>query len=447
MHSCPHLHPSYRLSPQHGQRIGEAGNPGPPKESSASQDSNCLEFCITNPTSIVHKASVYKSLKAHFIACAETAATGPAQAFFTKEVRDIGCRTFWSPPVPFKGLRKDGEIPLRGKATGVAVLSHIPTRYTRSCAPCQQELACRYLKLIVDIGSLQCFVAIIYGAQHSQPGAPAWNDRLWQRIEQDISSLGMPAMVMGDFNMKPEDIQAARPLLARGFRDLPAMHLSLYGDPMPHTCKEATTPDNCLMSPEILQRLRKIQVHQDWHFDTHRVVRFCIEAPLTALYRYKWRQPNDFAQLIADPADLAKAYQEDQTQVSSIEAWSSKVERAVDLVVRRQSDREPHLFAFKNLPKSYTGLGIVPKTIQVPYVRTSPKARSGEYEPPGEPTTIRGNRMVKPCRRLHRPSRKVRLALAMDSNGSALPKALHIREACPTGRKKSRNPGQHRVSS
>ena len=282
-----------------GERVGEAGHPGP---STPAHTQEHATFAITNPTAIINKGEIYSSLRYHFCACSETAATLAAQTAFRRELKDKDCKVFWSSPAPYRHERKDGKMPLRGKATGVAAISRIPCQYQRQEAPTAPELAGRYLKLIVQVGSIQVFVAVLYGPQACHQGAASWNESLWRQVAEDISVSGMQAIILGDFNSTVSDISAAQILWNRGYRDLPFMHQALHGEKMGPTCKDATTPDNALISPGLLGLVQGIEVEKELHFDTHRVVYFHMKVPKSSLIKTVWRLPKEFTALIEEPS-------------------------------------------------------------------------------------------------------------------------------------------------
>lgn len=252
-----------RLAPRRGERVGEAKNPGPPREYRA---------CITNPTVIAHKHAQYIDQDADMYTASETAATKAAQHLFASRMRKAHYHTQWSAPLePAHSKNQDRES-YRGKAAGVAVISKTPERPTFRRQQTKAEHASRMLEVYTHFGCTPIRVFVIYGLVSNQPGAHQWTETMLQDITQIIQTVQMPTMILGDYNGDIQQFPSVKNLQEKGFCTLDDLHWSRHQQEMPPTCRGATRPDTGLLSPELAARLTQVQVVNDGSFDTHALV-------------------------------------------------------------------------------------------------------------------------------------------------------------------------------
>ena len=196
-------------------RVGEAQNPGP---------NTSLTCAITNPTSIISKASTYRDLAdAHgvqLVMASETSATATGQKSFAKQIRKLYPRVLWSQPFPDHHEKSDGTPSLRGKASGVALMTKLRARFTQGTVPQTWQATSRLLHTIVSIGSLHVQFVIVYALPSSHLGSNQFNNDLLVQAAQAMDELPIPAILLGDFNGDPAQWEQGHLFQARGFTDL-----------------------------------------------------------------------------------------------------------------------------------------------------------------------------------------------------------------------------------
>ena len=222
------------FAPFYASRIGEATHPGPHDPA----NSRCV-LAISNPTSIVSKASTYEALidehKIDVITASETAATLPAQRIFAATMKKSGFKTVWSPPVAEKISRTDGELSLRGQASGVAVCSRYHVRHVPDTIPTDLVATCRILHTIVTAHQLQFQLITLYGLAAS--GTQQQNRTLLHTAVQAAQKLPLPYMIAGGLNCDPQKILGIEYLQAHKLVDLTQLHVNYIGLKIPPTCR------------------------------------------------------------------------------------------------------------------------------------------------------------------------------------------------------------------
>ena len=390
-------------------RVGEALHPGP------SQSPSLCRFAITNPTSIGSKVATYQELASQFqihsFAAAETAATTLTQKAFAAAIKPF--RVSWSARCANHRARADQLVSVRGKASGVALLSRSPVRPALATVPPEWQTTCRIAHHVMDVHGFHIQVVTLYG---QTPGghhdAKGYNDKLLQAAITAIQALPLPALICGDFNMEPCAIPCFESLKQQGFHDLRFLYRMKYGTDMPPTCKDATWPDQAILCPALTARLSSIQVLQDWHFDAHKVVTFDLEMR-DVQPEYHWALPSSCIELPIDQGCLERGYHDTVShwgQPHSLHQWALHVEQAVDVAYRltQQSTLECAIHDTKGLPKKYRGRCTTPvrKLVQPAFVMK--RSRPGEFQPSVEVTSRRHARMVKQVRRVHALLRRVK---------------------------------------
>eukprot|EP00435_Cladocopium_sp_Y103_P036708 s2370_g9.t1 len=395
-----------RQSDQHDRlkamRIGEASNPGPSQRTR-------IRLGISNPTSIISKVSTYTEIceawQIDAMSASETSATAKAQLQFTTQIRKIFSRVHWSPPVAPHKPKSDGTPSLRGKASGVALLSRLPSREAIGTVPENWIATSRILHTVLTMGMQRVQLLTLYGLPSTQPGSADFNNNL---IEQALSSsrqLNLPTVILGDFNISPFALPVGAQLQLAGFKDLVSLYSQLHGRDMPPTCRNVTTPDNALISADLQPYLAQIQVLNEPYFDTHKVVVMTFDMPPTHLHTMQLSLPQTFVHMPLDQQFLPEAY-EDVCQrhgvPTSIEQWGLRIETAVDQAMRKTQaahDQVPYAAA-TGLPKFCRGR-CQPRHPK-PYKRhtLTKQARPGDYQPFAEIYTHATSKKVKQVRRL-----------------------------------------------
>ena len=417
-------HRQNRLSnPFRAVRVGEAKNPGPTQK---------LRIAITNPTSIVSKCPAYQYLhQAHnvdIMLASETAATRLSQKIFSSKMKPAKLRVCWSTPAPDQFERLDGRDSMRGKATGVAIITSLPIRDAVGTVPQDLTVTSRIKHVIVDYGSMQIQLVTIYGLPGTYPQSQQFNNDLLLGALEATSQILLPTVIGGDFNTDPTQLPAFAEARQRGFLDLKRLHRTRHGVDMTPTCKEATTPDNALCCPRIQSWLNSIQVFPEPIFDAHKIVFFDLHIPMETQYRKIMPLPKSWLELPIQETLIPQAYNQvvrDQGVPQSLEQWGERIEAAVDGAYRAtQLMLNPECAHPKPLPAAYRGRCKPPKLTKVPLRTLMPKHRPGEYQPEHELHTFAELKVTIQLRRIQSLLRRLRKYDAQPSKHKAFRQEL-----------------------
>ena len=238
-------------NPYNGQRIGEAANPGPGPE-------RAIKFVVTNPTCIAKKTEDYLNLQSDIISASETAATWSAQRRFGQAMHRQGYKTLWSPPTRAIQPTLSGAEHLRGKASGVALISKYPIRRLHQPQLSEFETSSRLLKTVCQIGSTAIHIYIVYGVARSwtKQDAVPWTNSMLKHVADEIAANRMPSIIMGDFNSALQDLPAMKQLESIGCIDALTLHKARTGKALPPTCKGITNPDNAIFTRTLRAKSR-----------------------------------------------------------------------------------------------------------------------------------------------------------------------------------------------
>ena len=316
-------------------RQGEASHPGPP-----SQPCSIISFCITNPTCIARKSDTFRDLfkatQADVITCSETAATDCVQRSFSQEMKTVA-KVHWSPPVMSLSTSESGHQSQRGRASGVALLSKVPSRPARLKLPEEWTACTRFVHCIVQIGQSHCQVIVLYCKPTSVPGAVDYNSDLMTMAIQQAALVPLPYIILGDLNMKVEQFNSWELMASRGCRSLDQIYQRLYAKQMPNTCRDATRIDNAILSPGLVPLVEQTEVLENTWLATHRPVFFQIKIPGQTLFACHLKFPKSFVDL--DIPDDAWSEMQDFTgqlaAAKTIPEWGQAVESNVNAMLSK----------------------------------------------------------------------------------------------------------------
>lgn len=398
---------------QKGCRVGEAANPGPTSHKCQ------IKMAIVNPTSVRDKKQEFQDLIQHhgcnFIGLSETSATWQTQKEITHQIRRLKCKALWSPPVPAQRLRLDGEASKRGRAGGTAVFTSLPARLSRIPEKEIGHLTNRLVHVIIQVGGISFQVLVIYGVTTSNANALAVTEELIQEAILRSRRLHLPAIFMGDFNMEVDQSQAFQQIFNQGYRHLKELYQTTYGRMMPPTCNEVTHPDTAVVHPMLIPWIQSIEVNKDKMFDTHDPVFIAFQFPGEQLFVTRYSIPKSWENFQIDTEDLTRAFDKDKhNQPSDIDQWCQKCERIVDIALKQTHHDNPHLQPVPCLPKKCKGRGFKNSPKKFPAQAHVKQGRAGDYEPPGEVSSIRTKRQVTQLRRVQSLFRRVKKLENMD---------------------------------
>ena len=189
------------FSPYIARRVGEAMNPGPPK----SPEGCYTKIVFVNPTAVNKKVSTLLEMKADIYCLAETSATLLVQQAVTTEFRSVDFTSLWSPPVPPHAATTREDAAFRGSATGVSLHSTWPIRSSRiEISPDIDPL--RLVSGIIELGPVHVHLITIYGYPKPHRDAFVKTDQLLAAAARLADAVGLPAIIVGDFNHPPEKL-------------------------------------------------------------------------------------------------------------------------------------------------------------------------------------------------------------------------------------------------
>lgn len=391
--------------PCRGARLGEALHPGPE-----------FNIAITNPTAILNKQQHYHSLcgdyNLHAFAASETSATITAQSVTTSRFRSSQMRMLWSPPVLDQFQTVTDRPSLRGRAAGVCLGSIHPCRIALETITPDWQASCRILHTVVSIGSFDIQVIILYGLASGHSQASKTNSELVMQALQASNCLSLPAIILGDFNANPFQLECAATIQQQGFQDLAHLYRDLYGKAFPCTCKDATSPDTALISASLIPMLKSIQVHPDFLFDAHKPVILSFNIDAALFQRYHLHMPRSWLDLPIEQHLLATAYEEVVTTTGTpdtLESWGTTVEHAVDLAYRysQQQHTQCHFDSTQPLPKAFRGRCQPAKLQAAPHRSLTKMGRPGDYNPNTEVYRFQTLRCIRQVRRVQSLRRRL----------------------------------------
>ena len=387
-------------------RIGEANNPGPPGD--------CHRFALVNPTTIGPKAAIFQELHAQFeigsFIVSETAATPITQACFARQIKPL--KSSWSAPCEEHKARADMLPSTRGKAGGVALISQAPVRVAVGTLSKDLELTTRIQHHVLALPGMQIQVVTIYGQTANHTDSKDFNNGLLQAAIDATRHLPLPTLIAGDFNCDATLLPSYDVLRFQGFVDLRALHERHHGVAMPPTCKEATWPDQAILSPDLVARYRGSQVLSDWHFDAHKVVCFDVamhNIPAELL----WGLPKSWTDLPVEPDFLEPAYAQlcsERGSPQTLEEWGQTVESSVDLAYRwsQMSHSGVALQATRGLPRAFRGRCQRRTPKQRRPVSVLKRARAGDFNPDIEIVKPLHVKQVRQLRRIQALVRRLK---------------------------------------
>ena len=179
----------YKLSPNHGKRLGEAKNPGPER---------IFTFCATNPTALFNKTSAVLSLGAHCTFLAETSATKCAQMSISQDFAATPQKLFWGKPVLPRSVQHK-EDSLRGQSIGVAVVTSLPARLPHQIDHSMFD-TCRFQEIWLQVGCLPVLCITVYGFHADQQDHNHFNCVLLNSILASASQTTGCVLIGGDLN-------------------------------------------------------------------------------------------------------------------------------------------------------------------------------------------------------------------------------------------------------
>ena len=407
---------SRSFSPHIARRIGEALHPGPTR----SPECCHTKLVFVNPTAVNKKVSTLLEIQPDVICLAETSATLLVQQAVTSEFRSKDFTSLWSPPVSPHAATTREEAAFRGEATGVSMHSNLPIRSSRIDIPTDID-PLRLVTGILEIGPLYVHLITIYGYPKPHRDAFIKTDQLLTAAARLADAVGLPAIIVGDFNHAPEKLYAGRALMQYGYQTTANWYEKLYHEKMPNTCREATCNDQAFLHPDLLPFVNSLKVNKTKAFGDHDPVELTLDIPFRRPCKQIFRTPKTWMHFEPDKNIVATHFQEfakennlpldaidDTIHPDALKLWAKGIEVAVQKTIVEQHQMDPEKFPQKHLPKECLGRDKDPKIVKITPKVPIAKACAGQYTPPAEVVTFRIKMTTRQVRRMQ--SLKNRLA-------------------------------------
>ena len=264
------------------------------------------------------------------------------------------------------------------------------------------------------MGALDVLVVCVYGLTGASPEHKRANDYLLASIHEHIALCKLPAIIGGDFNVRPETLQSWVLFKEMGYIDAFDLFRSKWGFDLPPTCNNKTRNDTLLIPPCLQKEVISIQVLQDCHFDKHAPLLVTFNMIQERPYVMKWKMPKSWKNLeiprvlVQDQYEkmvfkhnfTEQIYDEDLDFDELIHRWSKLCESSVDEALKEHHKIDPFNQHLKGLPKRFRGRC-------EPRVRTKIEiqnpvcfATDGSYNPSVLAFTVAAKQKVKQVRRL-----------------------------------------------
>eukprot|EP00435_Cladocopium_sp_Y103_P066590 s251_g28.t2 len=172
------------------------------------------------------------------------------------------------------------------------------------------------------------------------------------------------------------------------------------------TCKNATRPDNAIVSPQLVPFVTEIGLLDDTWLATHRPVHFQITLPGQTLFMRHLRFPKSLVDLGMMDKDWDNLH--DMTgslaQATTIQEWGQAMEDNVNAALHQGKGN------VDRMNRSFRGRCQPVRFVRCPVMSSTKKARNGCFEPSTEVLTIATRRKVTQVRRLESLHRRLQKA-------------------------------------
>ena len=399
--STPLIFRSFDFSPYVGIRVGEACNPGPLSE--------ILDVANINPTQLLHKEDDIIQMGRGIYTISESSVTQAALQVLRPKLHKAGFFAKWSEPV--EPVHAKTSV-LRGKASGVAILSTFPIRPLHEPIPQNIENARRFVDGVVQLeANCSLYVASVYGVAESAVNTNSrgiTNEIFNVAAERALGFQG-PAIISGDLNTELENILAWKTLLTYGWEDCAIVDSRIHNRLPQPTCNEKTRRSFVLANRQMMSHLSSCRTCPDYLFAVHPMLVAQFRLASVVKPYLGWCLPQSTDNCLFDKELLNE---------TALHFCQLHDERFQEAITARQPDRAARIFAeavesswkassvdvdgnLRRLRPGCFGRGhhqpvrkVCPST---PVVR---KARDGDFEPLIGQGTVEIRRHTRQLRRL-----------------------------------------------
>ena len=287
------------LPTYHGERIGEAANPGPDFFMISGTNTQSLNsFCDDGRLTSEH---------AHVLVYTETAATDFVQQKARKLAHGANKHAAFSKPVRQRSFQDGRQCVTKGEAKGTAIISALPTRptFTQWSEDIWNSARVSDTFVLTQCGPV--LVMAIYGLHQGLPDFEETNEALLREAAWRAEQIKCPALIVGDLNCNIETLNAWHIMSDAGWSDAALVQQQLDGDPPLPTYKNTSRLDYVLMNDLARYAFRSFFLSQQAEVD-HRTVNAvfdwsCIPSTCTS-----FRMPMEVSDLQMTAADLQNAF-------------------------------------------------------------------------------------------------------------------------------------------
>ena len=397
-----------------GTRVGEAGHPGPSEYHSSQQNSDEIKIAVVNPTAIYNKLDDILNIGASCYCLAETSATNAIQKTVSYEARRKGFSPFWGLPVQSRQYIEYDKPTYRGDSIGTCCLTNLPSRQCPISFPSDLIESCRVNSCIVRMGALDVLVVCVYGLTGASPDHKRANDYLLASIHEHVTLCRLPAIIGGDFNVRPETLQSWSLFKEMGYIDAFDFCRSKWGCELPPTCNNKTRNDTLLIPTCLQKEVVSIEVLQECHFDKHAPLLVTLKVLHERPYVMKWNMPMSWKNLQIQSVLVQGQYEkmifkhnfDEQIQDESLDfdelihRWSKICENSVDQALKEHHIIDPSNQHHKGLPQKYRGRCCPRQRVKKQMQNPVMYANDGSYNPTTLAFTVIAKQKVKQVRRI-----------------------------------------------
>ena len=288
-------------------RIGEAAVPGPSDPSDASQDfgspswilpnAPSFQLGIGNPSGINNKLHMLDSFGHGWFHLVETHASRYQQSRFQSHLKQLSSRqgrilrSCVGAPAPLRS----GSL-TAGAWTGVLNFAAVPLRQVPVRWPQHEYESGRIMVTAARVGGIEIVGGTVYCPPRgpTNPQAAALSEQLLTPLTSNLV-LGRAGLrfICGDFNGHSDAYPQQRIWRQHGWQEVQELFRDRFGCPVQATCKEATTPDQLWVSPELIPYITNVGLWNLW--PDHKMVLAGLDLPALRAYDLQWSLPGHIA--------------------------------------------------------------------------------------------------------------------------------------------------------
>ena len=329
-------------------RLGEASVPGPCGMGSAdlafdrvqwsneSFDGNNTWIGVCNPSGVSNKHELFRSFPNGWWGCAETQATAQQLVGFRKAMK--------AQADPHRKFRVVSGAPAPCRAgsstcgawTGVLQFGTHPLRQVHF--PMDDGIY-ESGRIVTSMGQFQQ-TCILHTTLYLPPKGPTYPrakelcERLLEPVTKEIV-LGRRGcrLITGDFNNPVGALEATKTWEQEGWKEIQWLFFERYGTPVRATCKDATSPDQIWLSPEMQMYVRDVGIIEA--FPDHQILVGSFQFPGSAEIQRHWQLPARLpweqvdSEMFQDECQKIPALDLKADSADALREWSLGVEQAV----------------------------------------------------------------------------------------------------------------------